>query len=147
MVACLGRIKTSEIIRRLKTKKRHSKYKEKEMEKQLQDMFFDQQWSDGFIKFCEKDGKKIDKIYDKGADCVWDIIEARNKLFNSLKDLKQIYENSPEYNAYTKQDIVNIFKIYKRLKDTKYLEPHFLWELPTKKHNELYYNQESELTE
>jgi len=49
--ACLMDVKPSEVYRRLTTKKKHSKYVQKDQRKQLEDLVFDLEWSDSFKLF------------------------------------------------------------------------------------------------
>ena len=60
--------------------------------------------------------------------------------------MQKVLDDSPLYNSYTKQDMLNMLEFVEELGNTKYLNPHMLWDVPPKKHtNELY--EEGEMTE
>ena len=61
-------LKRSNILKLLggwKYKNRSNKFIEKETEKQLEDLVFDHNWSEGFQEYIRKEGKAMDKFHRK----------------------------------------------------------------------------------
>lgn len=72
--ACVKDMKLSEVKRRIRTKKRHSKYIKKDEKKQLEELFFEGEWSGPMTEIVEKFGddmmkygKEIKAIVGKGV--------------------------------------------------------------------------------
>ena len=60
---CLKNLKPSEIFRRMTTKKKHSKFLNKDPQKQLEDLIFDFEWSPSLQKFLKEEGRQLNKFH------------------------------------------------------------------------------------
>ena len=67
-------------------------------------------------------------------------------MFNIYEDLKKVVVNSKEYYLYTREDLGNIFEMVHQLRNTDYVKPFYIWDIPKKTHNNDYYER-GELTE
>jgi len=134
----------TEIIRRVKLKKRQAKYKDKN--KNPLEHFFDKKWSNNFEEFIISERLDIWKYFRIISTSAQKLIELRNQILNATKDYKKIFEDSKAYNLYTKQDIANMFEFKSFFEGSEYLTPHSLWDIPLKTHQNEYYN-EAELSE
>mmetsp|Transcript_20580 Transcript_20580/g.18220 ORF Transcript_20580/g.18220 Transcript_20580/m.18220 type:complete len:178 (+) Transcript_20580:469-1002(+) len=128
-----------------KEKKRNRKYLQKQ-DPTPQQMFYEIQCSEGIINFMEKEGREYSKLRRRIQKIVKLLIQARNKLLNTYKDLEKFIENSSYYNSYTRDDLINFYEIFEKIKGTSHFKNHKLWKIPKKVHKNDYY-EDCELTE
>jgi len=128
-----------------KEKKRNRKYLQKQ-DPTPQQMFYEIQCSEGIINFMEKEGREYSKLRRRIQKIVKLLIQARNKLLNTYKDLEKFIENSLYYNSYTRDDLINFYETFEKVKGTPHFKNHNLWEIPKKAHKNDYY-EDCELTE
>ncbi|CAI2374465.1 unnamed protein product [Moneuplotes crassus] len=136
--ACLKNLKLSEIKRRMKTKKRHSKYFVKK-EFRLDQIMFDEEWSKPLMEVMEKYGEELQNFGKTIKSLVKKLVQVRNKLFNTYISMAEIDEKIYDTADYHKQDVKGLFEIYNLIKDTKYMTPHYLWDIPKRPDSELAY--------
>jgi len=134
-----------EIVRRLKTKKRISKYQDKK-EGNLRELYFKKEWSEDFNKFIIEEKDRVWNFNKLIGSSVRQLIKIRNQIINATIELQTVMDDSPFYTSYTKKDMANMLELVDDLKGTSYWSPHFLWDVPNKTHdNELY--EEGELSD
>jgi len=98
------------------------------------------------IKSMKNDGKDFDKYHKTLTKCVNKLVKVRNEIFNAQAMVKEVVDNSEEYNLYSKQDVVNSFEVINKLKNTDSIKNHNLWDIPIKTHTKDTYDN-GEMTE
>ncbi|CAI2370644.1 unnamed protein product [Moneuplotes crassus] len=150
-IACLKNNKPSEILRKARTPNKRDKYSAKSTQGDLKsidigDIFYKGPFSQGFINFLTKDGKKLLPIYKTISKLAKKLTCLRNELLNAYCDFKTIYEESKDHLNYNKQDIANLYKALQKIQEMKLLTNERVYGIPVKKHKRKKYS-EGEMTE
>jgi len=74
------------------------------------------------------------------------LVKVRNQILTLVYDLKHKIEESECYDLYEKSDIFAVCDIVAQLKGSKYVQPHFLWDIPVRDPNSSVYD-DCELSE
>jgi len=112
----------------------------------ISNLYFEKEWSVGMRKFMVEERKELRKRSKGILLWVQRFVKLRNELLNAITKYRDLFEKSSSYMSSTKIDFVNVCDLVGLLKNTKYVKPNFLYDIPVKNHkNELY--KDDELTE
>ncbi|CAI2375074.1 unnamed protein product [Moneuplotes crassus] len=137
----------NKLIKMQKNKKRQKKYFDKAQEpKTPKDLNIQIQLSDKVLEMINNSSKFFNTYIKQTRKIAQTLIIQRNKLLNLYQDYKLSIEKSGYLSWYTKTDFINSFKLVDYLQHTKFVQPHFLYNIPAKTHSNLKYEQ-GELTE
>lgn len=131
-VAANKSIKFCEYLKRM-SKKRAYKSKLKEAnELHPREVLLDANLSESFLENLKKYGS--DRIHDLKmlGKVVKKLVACRNEILNFIEMRKKLYNESKMANAMGKEDFISMCEIVAKLENTKYVSPHFLWDIPVR---------------
>ena len=92
-------------------------------------------FSDGFIITSKKYKKESVKTNKELSKLVKKLVSIRNKMLTSFLRFQRIEEEVGYYNKIEKTDIINILEFVSKMSQTKYVKPHFLYDLKVRDPN------------
>ncbi|CAI2375446.1 unnamed protein product [Moneuplotes crassus] len=134
-------------MKKQRKKKRQKKYFDKSKEPQIpQDLDMKIHYSDKFLEMVNENSKPFNTYVKEVRKVAQTLIIQRNKLLNLYQYFKEAMDKTQFLSWYTKADYSNTFKLVNYLQDTKFVQPHFLYDIPKKTHSNSKY-EGGELTE
>ncbi|CAI2373021.1 unnamed protein product [Moneuplotes crassus] len=142
--ACMKNLSKREVNATVSGKRRY-KFINKKV-KHAKDYLFDYKFSDDAVKYFCKEDHPVKIICRKVKKLNQQLIKLRNKIINTFYMLRSCQEEGQSMLNYTKEDIAKFGLLVQKLKSTKFLSPHYLWDIPKKDHEKECYDS-GELTE
>ncbi|CAI2376552.1 unnamed protein product [Moneuplotes crassus] len=144
---CLKNFPLSSFVKNQRNKRRHKKYFQKSTDNLTpKEISTNIQLRDEVIDFVDKNSKYFHNWMKQARKIAKELIILRNNLLNSYQSQKKVFESSGYSNWFKKSDLINTLKLVDQLKNTKFLTPHYLYNIPPKTHSNPKY-EEGELTE
>lgn len=98
--------------------------KEVVLDANLSETFLENLKSYGSDRF--HDLKMLSKVVKKLVSC-------RNEILNFFENRKKLYNDTKMANSINKEDFLSMCEIVAKLENSKYISPHFLWDIPVRK--------------
>ncbi|CAI2375566.1 unnamed protein product [Moneuplotes crassus] len=89
-------------------------------------------FSDSLVEYLKANGTEYWKTTKANKNLVRKLITVRNEILQNILKKGKFFEESNISQALVKEDFASICELVGRLDGTKYLSPHYLWELPVR---------------
>ena len=106
----------------------------------------DLKFSEGMFDEWIKGSKIFKKEIVKLNEMIHDLVKIRNKILNQLKFIQDYWNKNEEGSKYTKSDFISINSFANRLKNTKYTNIFYLWNIPKRSESSVAY-KDDEMTD
>jgi len=118
----------------------------KNNQEDLAELYHTKKWSEGFHNFIYKECKQLKRRTKSITLLVQKLIKLRNEILIASSQYRNIFQESASFNSYSKKDFSNILDLVDHFKDSKFVSPHYLYDLPKKDPTEELY-KDNELSE
>ncbi|CAI2373549.1 unnamed protein product [Moneuplotes crassus] len=142
-VAAFKNMKASQYIKKMKSKrtlKRKYKQLRKLEESHPEQIMLNMEYSESMMNYIEKSGPEYLRTCTVYKSLAKKLITIRNEILQAGIKREQYFEESGFIEALEKSDFSILSELIGRLDGTKYLSPHFLWDLPIRDPQSKEYN-------